>query len=286
MPIVIGISISNLWISGGSIPLPYLFDIFAANGVTPYAAFSLRKLNRAYTGACIRIRRASDNAELDIGFVSDVVDTASIVTFSSGSIASIVYVYDQSGNNRQRYTSTAVRQPHIMTAANVIYTQNGRTAINLNNVSHTLQQNTAWQILGSNSSSFMVYRESAAQDNLLYFGNTNAYTHVAQSGSTTLAYGLATSSLNKVNNVTQTLSTRGECYTNLSAKTSSIAHYTDINLANPTFNAFNFGGYGLTGFGYDWQGYYQEEIYCSGSQVANATLSSAVYTNQQTFYSL
>jgi len=270
----------------GIIPAPvsYLFDVFAASGVTPYAAFSLRKVNSAYTGACIRIRRASDSAELDIGFVSNVVDTASIITFSSGSIASIVYVYDQSGNNRHRYTGTAVRQPHIMTAANVIYTQNGRTAIFLSTASHTLQQNTAWQITGANSSCFLVYRESAAQDNLLYFGNTNAFTHAASSGSGASAYLTATTSLNKVNNVTQTLSTRGQCYTQLSARATSIAHYTDINL-QASFNAFNFGGYGLIG-GFEWEGYYQEEIYCSGSQVANATLSAAVFADQQTFYSL
>ena len=270
----------------GIIPAPvsYLFDVFAASGVTPYAAFSLRKVNSAYTGACIRIRRASDNAESDIGFVSNVVDTASIITFSSGSIASIVYVYDQSGNNRHRYTGTAVRQPHIMTAANVIYTQNGRTAIFLSTASHTLQQNTAWQITGANSSCFLVYRESAAQDNLLYFGNTNAFTHAASSGSGASAYLTATTSLNKVNNVTQTLSTRGQCYTQLSARATSIAHYTDINL-QASFNAFNFGGYGLIG-GFEWEGYYQEEIYCSGSQVANATLSAAVFADQQTFYSL
>jgi hypothetical protein len=130
----------------------------------------------------------------------------------------------------------------------------------------------------------MVYRESAAQDNILYFGNTNAFTHAASSGSASSAYQTATSSLNKVNNVTQTITTRGQAYTQLSAKASSIAHYTDMNL-QASFNAFNFGGYGLIG-GFEWEGYYQEEIYCSGAQVSNATLSAAVFANQQTYYTL
>jgi hypothetical protein len=272
----------------GIIPAPvsYLFDVFAASGVTPYAAFSLRKVNSAYTGACIRIRRPSDNAELDIGFVSDVVDTAAIISFASGTIAHVVIVYDQSGNNRQRYTGIAVRQPHIMTAANVIYTQNGRTAIRFNNTNHALQQNSFWQILGSDSSSFMVYRNTQSGESILYWGNSGSYTHVTQSGNFGTAYGGATSSLNKVNSVTQTISTRAQAYTQLANKPTSIVHYTDINLANPTFNAFNFGGYGLTGFGFVWEGYYQEEIYCSGAQVANATLSAAVYSDQAAFYNL
>ena len=37
-------------------------------GVDAVVAFGLRKLRAAYTGDAIRVRRASDNAEQDIGF--------------------------------------------------------------------------------------------------------------------------------------------------------------------------------------------------------------------------
>jgi hypothetical protein len=283
----VGIGVGVNIIRSNSVPVAVsdIFSIFTANGVTPRAAFSFRLLNSAYTGACCRIRRSSDNAEQDINFVAGVVDTASINSFvPNGSTGYIVYIYDQTGNNRHRYTGIAIRQPEIKSAAGSIYTQNGKVAVRLNSANHTLQQDTSWHITGANSSSFMVYRESAAQDNIVFFGNTNAFGFVASSGSSSSAYGFMTSSLNKVNNVTQTISTRGEAYTQLSAKTGAIAHYTDMNLQT-SFNAFNFGGYGLIG-GFVWDGYYQEEIYCDGLQVSNATLSAAVWANQQAYYTL
>jgi hypothetical protein len=46
------------------------------------AAFSLRKLRAAYTGSAIRVRRASDNAEQDIGFVNNQLDTGSLSSFA------------------------------------------------------------------------------------------------------------------------------------------------------------------------------------------------------------
>jgi hypothetical protein len=44
-------------------------------------AYSLRKLRTAYTGAAIRVRRSSDNAEQDINFVGGDLDTQSLLDF-------------------------------------------------------------------------------------------------------------------------------------------------------------------------------------------------------------
>jgi hypothetical protein len=44
-------------------------------------AYSLRQLRTAYTGAAIRVRRSSDNAEQDIGFVGGDLDTTSMLNF-------------------------------------------------------------------------------------------------------------------------------------------------------------------------------------------------------------
>ena len=42
---------------------------------------SLVRLRKEYTGFCIKVRRSSDNAEQDIGFSNDVLDTASLLSF-------------------------------------------------------------------------------------------------------------------------------------------------------------------------------------------------------------
>ena len=64
------------------------------------AAYSVRKLDKDYTGYCMRIKRLSDNTTLDVGFTtSGDLDEGAITTFCSGSVdATVVIWYDQSGN--------------------------------------------------------------------------------------------------------------------------------------------------------------------------------------------
>jgi hypothetical protein len=71
-----------------------LLDLYPAT-----AAYSLRKLRTAYTGACIRVRRSSDNAEQDIGFSGGELDTASLLTFVGAVNGFVVTWYDQAGSN-------------------------------------------------------------------------------------------------------------------------------------------------------------------------------------------
>ncbi len=56
--------------SGGGAP-SLLLDTYTGASV----AYSLRQLRTAYTGAAIRVRRSSDNAEQDINFVGGDLDT-------------------------------------------------------------------------------------------------------------------------------------------------------------------------------------------------------------------
>jgi len=139
-------------------PFDYLFDTFATYSVTPRAAYSFRKLNSAYTGACCRIRRDNDNAELDIGFVANVVDVASIQAFVPiGASGQIVYIYDQSGNGRHRYQSIANRQPDILDGSGNLVVQNGRYGTHLNNSSKMLQQLVSILASSGTFSAFNIY---------------------------------------------------------------------------------------------------------------------------------
>ena len=60
-----------------SLTQPLLLDLYPNAQV----AYSLRKLRTAYTGSAIRVRRSSDNAEQDFGFVGNDLDTASMLDF-------------------------------------------------------------------------------------------------------------------------------------------------------------------------------------------------------------
>jgi len=92
------------------------------------AAYSLRKLRAAYTGNAIRVRRASDNTEQNIGFVNNELDTASLTSFCSGTNGFVTTWYDQSGNGRDATQSTGANQPQIVSSGSVL-TENGKPSV-------------------------------------------------------------------------------------------------------------------------------------------------------------
>jgi hypothetical protein len=74
---------------------------------------SLTRLTKWYTGACIRIRRSSDDNETDIGFSGSFVDKAAIEDFCGGGDGFVTIWYDQSTNNNNFTQATTDEQPKI-----------------------------------------------------------------------------------------------------------------------------------------------------------------------------
>ena len=101
--------------SGGGAP-SLLLDTYPNATV----AYSLRQLRTAYTGAAIRVRRSSDNAEQDINFVSGDLDTASLLTFCGAGNGFITTWYDQSGNANNSTQATATSQAQIVSSGSLI----------------------------------------------------------------------------------------------------------------------------------------------------------------------
>lgn len=94
------------------------------------AAYSLRKLKSDYTGAAIRVRRASDSAEQDIGFRGGILDTVSLTSFCTGTDGLVTTWYDQSGNAYDASQATTSNQPKIYdSATGIITNSNGNISI-------------------------------------------------------------------------------------------------------------------------------------------------------------
>lgn len=123
--------------------------IHATAGITwivdeysPEMAFSLRLISSSYTGGLVRIRRSSDNAELDfLPDGSNVLsmssqDTGLTTTLSSWIGSNSGYIttwYDQSGNGYNASNSTAAGQPRIVNAGTLeTDPDNGNVAMSLN----------------------------------------------------------------------------------------------------------------------------------------------------------
>ncbi len=61
------------------------------------AAYSTRKLLTAYAGNALQAKRDSDSTTQNIGFALNVLDTAALATFCSGTTCHVSIWYDQSG---------------------------------------------------------------------------------------------------------------------------------------------------------------------------------------------
>jgi len=95
---------------------PLLLDVYTGAA----AAYSLRKLRTAYTGAAIRVRRSSDNTEQDIGFVGVDLDTVSLKNFVGANSGFVTTWYSQGDSSAVNFTqTTAASQPRIVNAGTI-----------------------------------------------------------------------------------------------------------------------------------------------------------------------
>ena len=95
------------------------------------AAYSVRLLDKDYTGNAMRIREDSGDTETDIGFDSNGdLDTASIASHCGSANGYVVTWYDQAGSNNATQ-STASAQPQIYNGTAII-TENGKPAVDFN----------------------------------------------------------------------------------------------------------------------------------------------------------
>lgn len=153
----------------------YLLDTYSGSS----AAYSLRKLSSTYSGSAIRVRRSIDNTEQDFGFVNNVLDTASLLTFCGAGNGFVTTWYDQSGNSRNAINTTALQQPQIVSSGAVLLT-NGKPSIKFNNANNNNLLYNSNLFLGANSRTILsVYKPNNSSGTFSYgifgqSGSTNA----------------------------------------------------------------------------------------------------------------
>jgi hypothetical protein len=112
-------------------------NILPLDGLSVTAAFSLRKVRTAHTGAAIRVRRSSDNFEQDIGFTSTGgLDTTGLLAFVGAGSGFVTVWYGQVGQINATQ-ATAENQPRIVNAG-VVEQQNGRPSLWFDGVNDNL----------------------------------------------------------------------------------------------------------------------------------------------------
>jgi hypothetical protein len=140
------------------------------------AAYSLRKLRSAYTGNAIRVRRSGTNAEQDIGFVDNFLDTASLKTFVGAANGFVTTWYDQGDSARDAINTNASQQPRIVNAGTLERKDNIVNIVFTGSPIRLSAASLAGTISGSNKpfSAFGLSYRNAGNfvSHILHFGST------------------------------------------------------------------------------------------------------------------
>jgi len=240
-------------------------------------AYSLRLLTTDYSGAAIRVRRSSDNTELDIGFTAlGDLDTTALTTFVGSNSGFVTTWYDQSGNGFNATQSTAANQPVIITAG-TLETRTGigaaRPAVRFNNADRMSLSFT--QITNANSV-FIVLRRRIAIANWIFWITSNDYHPNQELNATWLSSLYASASVrngvNRLNGVNTDLTT-----------TAQADGLKTISCVNESTSSISGIGLGLGGADRNWDGHQSELIIYSANQTSTRT---GIENNINSYYAI
>jgi hypothetical protein len=289
----IGIGIPFTRRSGGAPPFQGLLDLYP----NAAAAYSLRKLRAAYSGAAVRIRRSSDNDESDIGFLNNEFDSAAAQTFCGAGNGFITTWYDQSGNSLNVVQTTAASQPQIVSSG-VVISFNSKSSIEFDGTNDFLN---GGDILDAGSNSYCSFSvvKSDTTDGTIYAksllgGAPNRYSLLLLSN-TTISIAVSNSNViedvvsspayttQKIFSIEYIANNLHKLYQNNTQIGSSIAATT---IGNSTYD-FEIGAYndqfGNAANFLPFNGYIQEIVIYLSDQSANRT---AINTNINSYYGI
>jgi hypothetical protein len=173
---------------------------------------SLDKLDKNYTGSAIKVRRSSNNDELDIGFVNNELDTASLLDFVGSGNGFVTIIYDQVGSNNMTQT-TANLQGQIVSNGSVILKGGKPCIIRSVDSSGRYVSNYAPNDGVNVKGFYYVGDNEGKQSSLFGGGDTQDFTFSSVSGSTeTRINGNVTVSLTKINGSATTITNRGDVF--------------------------------------------------------------------------
>jgi hypothetical protein len=140
-----------------------------------------------YTGPVVRVRRSSDNAELDIGSVAGQLDTAALLAHTGGGSGFVATWYDISGNARHATQTTAASQPRIVNAG-VVDTINGAPSLVFSGAQRLLCGGTRFGDSTNFTSITTFRREDAAITPRSAYGNRVTSGRILRTTNTTILY--------------------------------------------------------------------------------------------------
>jgi len=140
---------------GGDNSTSMFFNLFA-NGLL---GFSVRKLKSDYNGPCLRIKRASDSVESDIGFAGNFINESEISSFCGVSIGHVVRWYNQLDQTNYLSSPSLSTAPTIYNGSS-INKVNNLPALLFNGSSHYMALLTNITITPNAFSIYYTYKQN------------------------------------------------------------------------------------------------------------------------------
>jgi peptidoglycan hydrolase-like protein with peptidoglycan-binding domain len=255
---------------------------FTASTAYPSSAaflYSLRKVNSNYNGYAIQIRRSSDGATQNIGFIGQDLDVASIRAFvGTATTTYVVEWYDQSGNGNNASQSTQADQPELVLGAfnghAAVYFPSG--SVDFLNANYS----SSFALTGDQTIGAVYETTNTGQvvlvgdyDNSSFvgwsLGTSNSGGHIAYYSKTKNAYSNGTSVIDDgIQRVSIATRSSGavQFYTNGATDGSATGHGNSASSAPLSIGAASNGNNYMTGM--------VSEIFGYGSVLGSATLSN------------
>jgi hypothetical protein len=142
-------------------------------GTVAVWSYSVRKTRSSYAGACMRVRRSSDNTESDIGFDgAGLLDTAALATFVGANSGYVSKWYNQgsAGSAADLIMGTAGSQPRIRNAGTTEM-KNARPAVFFDGTDDFMSHPAPALLAASGVSALIV--ASTRRANSTLFGETS-----------------------------------------------------------------------------------------------------------------
>lgn len=255
---------------------PLLLDVYPGAA----AAYSLRKLRTAYTGNCIRVQRSSDNTQIDIGFINNVLDTSTLLTFCGAGNGIILVWYDQSGfgNNLTQIQPGSLGVPPTIVNAGSLYLINGKPTAFFNNFN--ILQNSSINISQPNTIITLTQPNSTLNNSNLFDGLTTRQAIYAN-GSNRISFfaGIGQSSGISWGTTARIILAIFNAASSLLYQNNNLL--LTANTGTNGLNGITLGGY-PGGLSY-WTGYIPEFIIYNINQSANI---SGIQTNINSYYTI
>ena len=264
-------------------PTPYLLDSYEGAA----AAYSLRRLRSAYTGPAVRVRRASNNDELDIYFNRDgSLDTATLETFCAGTDGFVKVWYDQGQEANDAEQTTTANQPQIVSSGSII-PENGKPAIELDGLTEHFVLTGLTNAASNYGCFFVGINTSTGTFSNYLFDTLDPVTGrfiIDARGSTTGVYydgsfrGLGyTHTTQSVTSIHMVAPNSGASYLN-GTSTNTGLPYTQKAIGGDVVLGARYDGAAI-----HWKGKFQEFILYNSDQTSNRT---GIETNINDFYNI